>query len=194
MTRGYNPSVTGRIFTFLSAASFILLGVASLLWMQSYVSPQHEVYGSMAGGLWTVNSTRGRLWVLRERQHFFPPEADAILTPGDAHRLFLPGLRLWRQHDYARKRYPGLSHPPVPDAIVGYTPPSGPVTTRYFVAVRYWLACGLLLPLPMIWIARHARQSRVRQREGAGLCRVCGYDLRASGARCPECGSERAIQ
>ena len=39
--------------------------------------------------------------------------------------------------------------------------------------------------LPAGWLAVRSEQHRKRR---LGLCRVCGYDLRAGHARCPECG------
>ena len=39
-----------------------------------------------------------------------------------------------------------------------------------------------------LWLAQRIRVQRRRQR--LGLCITCGYDLRESGGRCPECGRE----
>ena len=38
----------------------------------------------------------------------------------------------------------------------------------------------------MIWLAIKTSRSEARRRRG--LCEQCGYDLRASANRCPECG------
>jgi uncharacterized membrane protein YciS (DUF1049 family) len=44
----------------------------------------------------------------------------------------------------------------------------------------------------LIWFPFLARSRRRYERERQGLCRRCGYDIRASAERCPECGEEIA--
>jgi hypothetical protein len=53
-------------------------------------------------------------------------------------------------------------------------------------SVPYWALALTTLIVPAARFARHAR--RVRARRG-GRCPACGYDLRATPARCPECGA-----
>jgi len=48
------------------------------------------------------------------------------------------------------------------------------------------------IPLLLSWISRRVLERRAAQRRERGLCVACGYDLRAAGERCSECGS--AIQ
>jgi hypothetical protein len=61
----------------------------------------------------------------------------------------------------------------------------GPLTEWYI-----WIPCWPLLivtgVLPVYWMVSTAR---LRRRPSLGLCRHCGYDLRASKERCPECGA-----
>ncbi|HTW93231.1 MAG TPA: hypothetical protein VMD30_00460 [Tepidisphaeraceae bacterium] len=53
-----------------------------------------------------------------------------------------------------------------------------------FYAVPSWFPVGLATVLPAAWIFR-----RFGRRWPQGTCTHCGYDLRASPDRCPECGS-----
>jgi len=61
---------------------------------------------------------------------------------------------------------------------------------RYIqVGVSHWLLAMVLLAPPMLWLDRFRKARRTRR---LGLCRSCGYDLRASPGRCPECGAMQA--
>jgi hypothetical protein len=74
------------------------------------------------------------------------------------------------------------------DAYLGYAG-NGGQTHGAYVAIPIWfllLATGFL-PGRATWRAIRARRQR------AGLCRACGYDLRASPERCPECGTPRRV-
>src|SRR6266496_3989307 len=52
---------------------------------------------------------------------------------------------------------------------------------------RLLLAIGLALTVIAVWRFRRAR--RPWKRLKLGLCPACGYDIRATPDRCPECGS-----
>jgi hypothetical protein len=54
-----------------------------------------------------------------------------------------------------------------------------------------WLPATTAAPLPAAWVAvRGAKRWRRRRRTRLNLCPSCGFDLRASPGRCPECGAE----
>ncbi|HEY2584730.1 MAG TPA: zinc ribbon domain-containing protein [Tepidisphaeraceae bacterium] len=74
---------------------------------------------------------------------------------------------------------------------VNYNPPVGDVIMRrafsgstFVVGIPPWFACAVCLILPLRWLIR-----RYSRRPRPGFCPTCGYDLRASTDRCPECGT-----
>ena len=50
----------------------------------------------------------------------------------------------------------------------------------------HWLISVITLPLPVLALFRWVYRSK---RYAGGQCAACGYDLRASSGRCPECGA-----
>jgi hypothetical protein len=70
-------------------------------------------------------------------------------------------------------------------------PFTGPDESMRFllVGVPLWLLAIVFGAAPTLWLVR-----RRRHRYARGMCQRCGYDLRASPARCPECGMVLAVE
>jgi hypothetical protein len=50
----------------------------------------------------------------------------------------------------------------------------------------YWIIVSVFALPPTLWLFRLRRHRLLMKR---GICRTCGYDLRATPDRCPECGT-----
>lgn len=68
--------------------------------------------------------------------------------------------------------------------------PNGNGLTQLVFAVPYWLLAIAASVLPIWFWFRVRRQIVMRRRAAAGQCVGCGYDVRATPERCPECGAE----
>lgn len=57
------------------------------------------------------------------------------------------------------------------------------------VALPYWAIVATLSAAPLCWLAARKVIRGRRWRLEHGLCARCGYDIRATPDRCPECGT-----
>jgi hypothetical protein len=66
--------------------------------------------------------------------------------------------------------------------------PAGSVSLQMrFLCVPIWFVV-VLVPLPLA-VQRGIARLVGRHRSRRGMCRACGYDLRGTPDRCPECGA-----
>ncbi len=81
----------------------------------------------------------------------------------------------------------------LPDGTVTTTPPLvAPVPTVRTLIIPFWIPLGVVGYV--VWRLRFSPANLRRRRIKLGLCLTCGYDLRASEDRCPECGTEFAMR
>ncbi|HEY8667490.1 MAG TPA: hypothetical protein VIL86_12545 [Tepidisphaeraceae bacterium] len=60
------------------------------------------------------------------------------------------------------------------------------ITKGAGITLPLWFPGLLFAILPAIWLRRRRIE---RKRNRVGFCKTCGYDLRATPLRCPECGT-----
>ncbi len=188
-----------RLLTLLSAVS-LLLGIATcVLWVRSYwvgsLVESHVYWNGDGRGhraeYWGV-SCSGRLCFVRSHLWTDDPEAARMFAFAAQ-----SSSRRWGERPAVRQTlqawYDGFELSPVAgfafrwdeDAAAGDLKISG---VTWSVALPYWAVAALFAPLPVGWLVA-AHRSRVRQRLVAGQCVRCGYDLRATPERCPDCGA-----
>lgn len=173
----------------ISLAAFVLtVGYWSLNWTRRWLNPSIVVGERGITTRYGIRPTRSGIAVsvstpvpqprpttLQSYQAAEVKYWDAQLPRPANFRL----LGFWIQRNYlmlAEVRKPGE-----PLRVECYARGSQVIVPVWFLAVvTGWL--------PLWWLISSRRESR---RHASGRCPTCGYDLRATPERCPECGTER---
>ena len=148
---------------FFAIVSLALCVACVRLSLRSYRVKDKWEYVSRAGWSWLIISKQGRVDLLYSAS---APHDDY----GWTYIRSAPGSM--GGTDYGKR-------------LLGFGTDVAPAGGRY-VNVPYWFLILVTAVWPLIMARRELRRWR---RFGRGLCPVCGYDLRASTDRCPECGT-----
>jgi hypothetical protein len=127
-----------------------------------------------------VSSSRGEL-ALRVERRLLPRQPWVDASPfGLRHVSLVPAPEFRR--GFGRSQVAGFGWTRG-GARLMTTPPT-PVQTSDTILVPHWAGLLLCSLLPAIHLRR-----RIRTMRTPGACASCGYDLRATRYRCPECGT-----
>jgi hypothetical protein len=158
------PIIRPWLFTIVSGASLILCLLTVTAWVRSYKIT--DEWCQVSTEHFTLIQTQaGRIVMLRTKGFAFP-----VI---DSRRVAKP--RLGRQSSMFRFQFAG----------------HGLETT--FVVVPHWFFAILFAIAPTCWLLFNPRRRRAKRLRG-GFCPHCGYDLRATPDRCPECGRPARAQ
>jgi hypothetical protein len=132
----------------------------------------------LKGGRWAITSAHGRL-SLGNRPEFRRWESQVQSYREARDRAY---------RDYLERREIDPGTPPPPQR----EPPAFP-DAREFGSFRYLPAAGVTGTLALVLYLGHCASQKLRRdRRATGHCVGCGYDLRATPGRCPECGRAAA--
>jgi hypothetical protein len=189
--------VKRHLIPLAAAASLVLFFALTALWVRSYWHQDmigwgywsHDSLDRKSQERWFagIEGSQGILavGVLREREG----------NPFRGQRVRHARGLFWNNHGWPLNMFIGeaegsfgfrfmwLNYLPTP----GYLGHVGAI-----VCVPFWTAALLAAVLPVRWGVRHHRHSRERRRQVSSCCPTCGYDLRATPQRCPECGAAPA--
>ena len=165
-----------RLFTIVSALSLLLCVTVAAAWGRAQFGD--ELWVRCVGHSLVLYGADGQA-AATAPMYFFDPSQSATLYEGPRGLLRL--LRAGRLGT-ASSRFASVEF---------YWDARRPVPTFRVLVVPLAYPLALTALPPLAWLATRRRRAR---RAARGLCRQCGYDLRATPDRCPECGTVSAAK
>jgi hypothetical protein len=195
-----------RLLNLLTLLSLLLWVAVVALWVRSYLAYEQLGRITPGHGAKIVRSASGRLHFARHSywDHTFGMGGEWEYHAG------VQAPDRWPQYEYQRPvdetfgfahyvgtayTWPGHIYPAV-TTVPSKTDPRWWRDNYRAWVVPHWALAAATAALPVWWLARHRpstwESSRARRRRARRECPKCGYDLRATPGRCPECGHTTA--
>lgn len=164
----------------------------TVLWGTSLFRPLMLSMSRTPQDVWFLDAANGRLRLTHQRVSPAIVMGLAV-DAGTLHTITLrdaAGVVVATERDrYPRDaKNPWLFDENSGNLIMSLSPIAGGSAnlTMQFICVPIWAVVSLAA-VPLLLVGVRRRWIR-RQRSRQGLCTVCGYDLRGTPGRCPECG------
>ena len=158
----------------LTAVTALLFIAAVALLTQSYIRGDTIAYTN-SSNRYILVTCQGRFALLRQESQLFSKVEQGWrwTHPG---RTSLGAESYWIETIVKQPRVRQL---------LGFSWGELPNVASIFTGSILPIALSLVI-LPVLWAAGALLRKRAARR--SGLCSACGYDLRATAERCPECG------
>jgi hypothetical protein len=171
-----------RVFSTLVALSLLLCGLVVVFWIRSYAAVEGVSMG---------RNDSFSLLVSRGQLHAYVTIAMRAASPV-APELPRTDATHWRFEHWRGAKGSYFSYP---TNVLGFARADEDGEQDLFVR-DIWHEHGFFAPmgflaavtatLPAVWSATNVKR---RMRGRSNCCKACGYDLRATPDRCPECGA-----
>jgi hypothetical protein len=196
-----------RVSNITAALSLVLCVALLMLWVRSYGSGEMLRYGKVfAPGrplkvrTITFTSAAGRIELAVAKEHIYlenysAPSEGISYWHEDSPQPSTYQLKMGWQREFLGfgilkdwENRPSITTLVYVITGIPYGVPMKPLgwtESLYRFWLPHWAFVILAAALPLL---RSFRWNQRRRRRARGLCVVCGYDLRGSGEKCPECG------
>ena len=163
------------LFNALTALSLVLFAGAAAFWVRSFWRTECLTYLSPTSE-WSLESDKRCIAIelFRNKPPWHQPTRWVVRTGPVT-------IQRWPHQTFLERM--GFEYWPPRDLRAQHQ--------CFLVMAPDWFLCLISLLCPAWWLMRRWR--RATRRERLGLCRECGYDLRATPERCPECGTAVAV-
>ncbi len=174
-----------RLFNVLAGVSLVLCVAIGALWVRSEFD--YDAVGSNSGYperhevvAWAAAASNGRIFLLHST--FFGSSSGMLSGRRSYYNSTAKGSFRGNPRGsfpYDNVHWGWYSHQKQIDA-------RGNGVSDYHAIFPLWESAALTVVLPLVWLRswKSGRHNALR-----GLCQKCGYDLRATPERCPECGT-----
>jgi hypothetical protein len=191
-----------RLLSLLTMISLLLCTAALVLWVRSYNKSDGDSLHHPRGETWMeALSIEGKVSFLRVSGYRVTdngPAAEYRLTVSQGDEVFQTGPRpslltavlFLMSQSTEHQLFFGTWQSGSMDRMRYGQPPPASLPSYQLLELRWWFLAGVLALLPCVRLALWGRRRlRARRLSRDNCCTACGYDLRATPERCPECGA-----